>query len=162
MTLKLKKYSKNTEYYNIVTKLRKEKRLNNELELLINNLSLEDLIALKLTLSTRITSGRIYGLPLLNVLPSIVKSAVIKYVCSSSFGDNEAASYLGVGYIRFIRMLSKYDLLRLFSKKKLSRLELKENLKKIDEQFENDFKEQFDSLFKDDDLDKDGGELEGE
>ena len=67
---KVNKKSK-TKYYSILNKLKKEKKINKEFESIISNLSLEDIIALKLELSTKPVGNRLYGLPIWDNLVKI-------------------------------------------------------------------------------------------
>ena len=54
------KYSK----YSIINKLKSEKKITDIVLNNINNISLEDLIAIKLELSTRYLYGKFYGIPI--------------------------------------------------------------------------------------------------
>ena len=49
--------------YSVARKLRKEKKSDEAFEVKLNNLSLEELIALKLELSSNEVGGALYGLP---------------------------------------------------------------------------------------------------
>ena len=75
--------------------LRNSGRLNQELEMLFNSLSLEEVIALKLELVCRMLKGKIY-FPLYKVLNKVVKTSVIKFTLANSKTNKEAAMILGL------------------------------------------------------------------
>ena len=105
---KKKKRSKYSNY-SIVNKLKKEKKLSVETLNNINHLSLEDLIAVKLELSTRYTCGKYYGMPIWKVTRHTVVDALLKTGLSIARTKKEAARFLGLDYIDFNRYIKKYQ-----------------------------------------------------
>ena len=91
-----KNYNGKNKNYSIINKLRKERKSNDEFEIMLNNLSLEEVIALKLELSSRSFSKRMYGIPLWSNLISIVQDAVLKYALSATRTQAEAMRMLGL------------------------------------------------------------------
>jgi hypothetical protein len=63
---------------------------------MLNNLSLEEVIALKLELATKNISNRMYGIPIWNSLLNIVQDAVLKYALSATRTQAEAMRMLGL------------------------------------------------------------------
>ena len=61
-----------------------------------NSLSLEEVIALKLELSTRSLRGKFYGFPIWKSLPELTRDAVLKYALSATRSKKEAARFLGI------------------------------------------------------------------
>ena len=61
---KKRKYSGKNVNYSLTNKLRSDNRSNEEFEVMINNLSLEEVIALKLELSSTRFGFKLYGIPL--------------------------------------------------------------------------------------------------
>ncbi len=59
-----KNYNGKNKNYSISNKLKKERRSNDEFEIMLSSLTLEEVIALKLELSTKPVSNRLYGIPL--------------------------------------------------------------------------------------------------
>ncbi len=53
-----------TKHKSVINYLKNDNLINDELLVLINSLTLEDLIAIKLELSTRYTYGKFFGMPL--------------------------------------------------------------------------------------------------
>lgn len=106
---KVDKKSK-TRYYSIINKLRKEKKINKEFELMISNLALEDLIALKLELSTRPVGSRLYGLPIWENLLRITQEAALKYAVSATKSQGEAMRFLGLAKTNYGPLIKKYEI----------------------------------------------------
>jgi len=94
--------------YSVINKFKSEGKLT-DLDLNnINNISLEDLIAIKLELSTRYLCGKYYGMPLWRVTKLTVVDAMLKTALSISRTKKEAARFLGIDYNDFNKMLKKY------------------------------------------------------
>ena len=89
-------YNGKNKNYSIINKLRKDKKSNDEFEIMLNNLSLEEVIALKLELSSRSFSKRMYGVPLWSNLIHVVQDAVLKYALSATRTQSEAMRMLGL------------------------------------------------------------------
>lgn len=99
-----------TKYFSVINKLRKEKKINKEFELMVSNLPLEDLIALKLELSTRPVSNRLYALPLWENMLRITQEAVLKYAFSATRSQGEAMRFLGLSQRNYFPLLQKYQI----------------------------------------------------
>ena len=104
-------YKGKTENYSLIRKLRKEKRTSNEFEIMLNQLSLEEIIGLKLELASNSAGGTLYGLPLWHSLGDMVKEAVFKYAISATRTKGEAIRFLGVtpSYFRSLYKKFKVD-----------------------------------------------------
>jgi hypothetical protein len=105
---KRKKYYGLYEKYSIINKYKKEDKLNDNILNYINNISLEDLIAIKLELATRILKGKYYGLPLWSSIRHIAADAVLKTAASVCRTKSEAARFLGLDYTDFRKLVKKY------------------------------------------------------
>ena len=75
---------KDQEYYSISNKLRKEKKITEEFEIMLSSMTLEDIIALRLELAAQAVNGKLYGQNIWRSIPDIVKEAVLKYSYSSA------------------------------------------------------------------------------
>ena len=104
------KYSK----YSIINKLKSEKKISDSTLNNINNISLEDLIAIKLELSTRFLYGKFYGLPIWRLTRHAVTDALLKTALSIARTKKEAARFLGVDYMEFNRYIKKYNTISFF------------------------------------------------
>ena len=104
------KYSK----YSIIKKLKSEEKINDNTLNNINNISLEDLIAIKLELSTRYLYGKFYGIPIWRLTRHAVTDALLKTALSIARTKKEAARFLGVDYMEFNRYIKKYNTISFF------------------------------------------------
>ena len=97
LMIKKNKNSGRNLYYSLSNKLKKEGKSSEEFEILFNNLSLEEVIGLKLELASKFgLRGKLYGLPIWYSLRTIVKDAVLKYAVSATRSKREAARFLGL------------------------------------------------------------------
>ena len=110
MSWKRKKLRKGRNtYYSLSKKLRQEKKSNDEFETMLSNLTLEEVIGLKLELSTKPVDNRLYGFPLWHNLTDIVKDAIFKYAYSATRTQMEAMRFLGLRANSFYKLREKYD-----------------------------------------------------
>tara|TARA_R110000751_G_scaffold172201_1_gene278651 strand:- start:161 stop:487 length:327 start_codon:yes stop_codon:yes gene_type:complete len=100
--------------YSIIRKLRKEGKLPEEMEIFISNLSLEDLIALKLEIASKPIGGKLYGIPIWKSIPFIVRDAVLKTAISVCKTKIEAANLLGMNVDKMDNLLKKYNTVDFF------------------------------------------------
>jgi len=96
-------------YYSISKKLVKEHKSNEEFEVMLNNLSLEEVIALKLELASKSAGGSLYGIPLWRSLKYIVEDAVLKYAFSACRTRKEVARFLGLRSIEMRKISRRYE-----------------------------------------------------
>jgi hypothetical protein len=97
------------------SKLKKEGKINSEFEVMLSNLPLEDIIALKLELASKIIHNTFIGLPLWYSLKNIAADALLKYAFSIAKTKNEAALMLGLTPLYFDKALYKYGTLKYFA-----------------------------------------------
>ena len=107
MSTKKKKYS-------VLRKLRNEGKLPEEAEIFISNISLEDLIAIKLEIASRPTGGKLYGIPIWKSIPYIVREALLKTAISVCKTKSEAASMLGKDIDTLDKLLKNYQVISFF------------------------------------------------
>lgn len=105
------------EHYSLVKKLRKDQRLTEETEIIINSLSLEEVIGVKLELASRYFNSKMFGLPIWRSLRAIVQDALLKFALSTTKTKREAANMLGILPQDFHSLLKKYDIESFFEEK---------------------------------------------
>ncbi len=110
----MKKESKKKKSYSIIRKLRKEGKLPEEMEIFVSNLPLEDLIALKLEISSRPVSGKLFGIPIWKSIPFIVRDAVLKTAISVCRTKVDAANLIGMDVDKMDNLLKKYNTIDFF------------------------------------------------
>jgi transcriptional regulator with AAA-type ATPase domain len=82
---------------------------------MVSQLTLEELIGLKLELASKVLDGRLFGLPVWSSMHSIVQDAMLKWVYSASRTKVEAVRYLGINQSDFKELLKKYKVDNYFS-----------------------------------------------
>jgi len=109
-----KNYNGKNKDYSISNKLRKEKRSHEEFEIMLNSLTLEEVIGLKLELASRNIANRLYGLPIWSSINHIIKEAVLKYALSATRTQAEAMRFLGLNQSHFHELRKKYKIKEYF------------------------------------------------
>jgi len=99
-----------TSNKSIIKKLTHEGVVSDPLLVLINNLTLEDLIAIKLELSCCHVNNRLYGLDIWKKSGYIIKEALLKFAISTTQSKKDAARFLGLNYLQFKQQLKQYDI----------------------------------------------------
>lgn len=98
----------------LLKRFREEKKTDEHFELMLNNINLEDLIALKLELTAKTAGSPLYGQPIYESLKLIVQDAVIKFAISTTQTTSEAASFLGITQKTLFAKTKKYNLWNYF------------------------------------------------
>jgi len=116
--IKKNKNSGRNRYYSISNKLKKEGKSSDEFEILFNNLSLEEVIGLKLELASKFgLKGKMYGLPIWYSLRTIVKDAILKYALSATRSKREAGRFLGINERQFSLLIRSHQIDNYFEEK---------------------------------------------
>lgn len=84
------------KYFSIVEKLKRENKINEEFLLMLNRLTLEDLLSIKFEHSAKSCGGNIYGLPIYHTLPLILKKCLLQISLVLTKNTVEAALFLGL------------------------------------------------------------------
>lgn len=108
-------FTSKNKHYSLSKKLRREKRSSDNFEVILSQLTLEEVIGLKLEMATQSLDGRCFGLPVWRSLHSIVQHAVLKWAISASKTHIEAARFLGISQSEYERLLRHYDIRDYFS-----------------------------------------------
>ena len=116
MNWRKRKYHGKNERYSLAKKLKEDNKTTKEFETILNNLSLEEVIGLKLELASRVFGGKSYGLPLWNSMRDITNDALLKYALSACRTKKEAARFLGLNSQNFNKLLKKYNIESFFEK----------------------------------------------
>jgi len=103
-----KRHDGSNKNSSLANKLKKEKKINEEFEIMLAGLTLEEIIALKLELASKAVNGHLYGLPIWGSLPNITKDAVLKYLTSACKSQSDVARALGVSKNRLNEIYRKF------------------------------------------------------
>lgn len=110
-TLKNTKFYSSNKNYNLKNKLLKESKIDKEFLEKLSFITLEDLITLKLLVSTESLNGKIFNFPFLKYTTDICKEAIVRFALSASNNRKEASLILGMKKADFINYLREYDLM---------------------------------------------------
>jgi len=110
-----KKQSKHSKNYSISKKLKTENKINEDFEVMLDNISLEDIIALKLELSAKLFKGKLYGFSLYKAIVDISKDAVLKFAIAATNSKRMAAFMLGITYRQLKYLQKKKELENYFN-----------------------------------------------
>jgi len=96
--------------YSLSKKLKEQNRSSEEFEFMLNKLTLEELIALKLEICSKSLNGKLSGMKLWKSFPYMAKRALLLYSLSITNSLYEAAGSIGLSYAQYLEILIKYDL----------------------------------------------------
>ena len=92
-----------------ISKLKKENKINDKFLICIGSLKLEDLIAIKLELSSQNINNRLYGLDIWRRTTYIVKDGILKFSLSVAKSKKDAARFLGLSYVEYMKQLRDFN-----------------------------------------------------
>ena len=107
---------KPTRNYSIVRKLRKNGQITEEFEVMLGQLSLEEIIALKLEISAKMINNKLYGLELWKAIPRITKDALLKFAVSAAQTQQDACRILGIKPAELRKLKDIYNFENYFEK----------------------------------------------
>ena len=107
---KNKEFKGKNYYYSLKNILRKENKIDKNFELVLNNLTLEEIIGLRLELACSYINNKLYNFNIYKSIRYITKEAVIMFALSSTRTMKDAASFLGLKESDFRRELKKYQI----------------------------------------------------
>jgi hypothetical protein len=107
---KLREYKGKFENYSIRKKLNRDKRINSNFEVILNSLTLEEIIAVKLELAASHVNHKLYGFPFLRSLKYLVRESVLMFALSATRTPKEAAGVLGITERQLREEIQKFDI----------------------------------------------------
>ena len=111
MERKLQKRLRGRNYdQSLLKKLKQTDQMSSNLKYLISNLSLEDLVALKLEISAENLNGKLHGFPVWHMTSYIIKEAMLKFALSTSTSHKQAALILGITKNELRRQIKAYNI----------------------------------------------------
>ena len=96
--------------YSFSKYLRSNNKSSDEFEFMLNKLTLEEIIALKLELSSKFISGKLYGFSLWRAFPKMAQEALLLFAVSATTSLTEAQALLGIeNNVNFKLILRRYS-----------------------------------------------------
>ena len=105
---KLREYKGKNYKYSLRNKLKREKKITDDFEVMLFSLTLEELIALKLELAASHINNKLYNFPVYRSIKYIVKEACLQFALSSTRTFDDAASFLGMRPGELRKEIQKY------------------------------------------------------
>ena len=100
--------SKKQQKKSFILSLKKEGRINEDFINIVSNLTIEELITVKLEQSSKMMRGKLYNFPLWYSMPNIAKDACMLFARTCCNTKTDMASVLGVPYEYFVDIYKKY------------------------------------------------------
>ena len=107
---KLREYKGKNNEYSLRNKLKRDKKITDEFEIMLSTLTLEEIIGLRLELASSYINNKLYNFNIYKSIRYITKEAVIMFALSSTRTMKDAASFLGLKESDFRRELKKYQI----------------------------------------------------
>ena len=99
-----KREKKNT----LISELRKEGKINADFLDRVSELTLEELLSVKIELSAKMVNGKLYGMPIWYSMPYIVRESLLNFVYRNCRTKRDMADTLGLPYDSFVQIYRKY------------------------------------------------------
>lgn len=94
----------------IIASLREQNKSNELFEIMLSNLTLEEIISLKFELLTKTVGKTLYGLPIWRSIEYIVKEAILQYALAVNSSRIKTISFLGLEKKYFYKYLVRYGI----------------------------------------------------
>ena len=92
---KLREYKGKYHKYSLRNKLLRERKIDSDFEVILNTLTLEEIIALKLELSNLYINNKLYNFPLYKSIKYIIKESLLIFALSATRTTRDASNLLG-------------------------------------------------------------------
>lgn len=106
---KRKKEQNPKSRFSFIEQLRKNGLSNDKFEIMLNNLRLEDIIAIKLELSCRNAAHHLYGVPIWASVSRIVKQSIFNFARSVNATSTEVCAFLGINLKTYYDLEKKFN-----------------------------------------------------
>jgi len=93
-----------------ISKLKSEDRINENFLNIVSDLTLEELIGIKIEMASRLFRGKLYGIPIWITMSRIVKEAMLHVAINSCKTKTDMCSFLGITLEQFNDIIKDYDL----------------------------------------------------
>lgn len=104
-----------TSNKSVIKKLKDQNQITDQMLVCINQLTIEDLIAVKFELSANHINNRLYGFSLWGKSNNMMKEALLKFAISTTNSKKDAARFLGLTYAEFKRVMTVYKVKNYFT-----------------------------------------------
>jgi hypothetical protein len=107
---KLREYKGRNNEYSLRKKLKKEKKITDDFEIMLSTLTLEEIIGLRLELAALYINNKLYNFPIYKSIKYITKEACLKFALSATRTYGDAASFLGINENDLRKEIKKFKI----------------------------------------------------
>mgnify|MGYP001284366567 CR=1 FL=1 len=107
---KLREYKGKNYKYSLRNKLKREKKITDDFEVMLFSLTIEEILALKFELAASHINNKLYNFPVYRSVKYIVKEACLQFALSSTRTFEDAASFLGIRPGELRKEVKKYKI----------------------------------------------------
>jgi len=107
---KLREYKGRNNDYSLRKKLKKEKKITDDFEIMLSTLTLEEIIGLRLELASLYINNKLYNFPIYKSIKYITKEACLKFALSATRTYGDAASFLGINESDLRKEIKKFKI----------------------------------------------------
>lgn len=93
-----------------ISNLKKEDRINENFLNIVSDLTLEELIGIKIEMASRLFRGKLYGIPLWISMPRVTKESMLRVAVSLCKTKTDIASFLGLTIEQLNDILRNYNI----------------------------------------------------
>ena len=107
---KLREYKGRNNEYSLRKKLKKEKKITDDFEIMLSTLTLEEIIGLRLELAALYINNKLYNFPIYKSIKYITKEACLRFALSATRTYGDAASFLGMNESDLRKEIKKFKI----------------------------------------------------
>tara|TARA_Y100000114_G_scaffold152611_1_gene171168 strand:- start:3093 stop:3470 length:378 start_codon:yes stop_codon:yes gene_type:complete len=107
---KLKEIKGKNYNYSLRSKLKRDKKITDDFEIMLQTLSIEEVLGLKFELAASHINNKLYNFPVYRSLKYIVKEACLHFALSSTRTFGDAASFLGIRPSELRKEIHKFQI----------------------------------------------------
>ena len=107
---KLREYKGRNNEYSLRKKLKKEKKITDDFEIMLSTLTLEEIIGLRLEIASSYINNKLYNFPIYKSIKYITKEACLMFALSSTRTIKDAASFLGINESELRRQIKQFQI----------------------------------------------------
>jgi hypothetical protein len=96
--------------FDLKERLLSEQKINQEFLIKLKNLTIEDLIYLKLDSAAESLNGKLYNFPIYKFISEISKEACVNYALSATASKKRASMVLGITKTELNRLIKLYNI----------------------------------------------------
>jgi len=107
---KLREYKGRNNDYSLRKKLKKDKKITDDFEIMLSSLTLEEIIGLRLELASLYINNKLYNFPIYKSIKYITKEACLRFALSATRTYGDAASFLGINESDLRKEIKKFKI----------------------------------------------------